>query len=243
MQPNDASSGAATSCKRCNGQCRDRRHRAKPPATRGKRGRPTIAEIPGLAEWMETQFKLVPRPSFTEIEERLKRTNFWPKILASGRRTGKSSVHTWWLKWTADIARKRVAAEFASAFNQGSGKEILEIETAITGLANLAILEGIRQEIDGKNTVTDKASKLIELHRRLQSSSARREAERRAAGRTERLAIEKVRKEMVSELDKEPAARKVFLDALARVEEAARLSRGDSPTATDESETATQHAA
>jgi len=178
---------------------------------------------------MEAQFKQVPRPSFTEIEERLKKTDFWPMILKAGRRTGKSSVHTWWLKWTADVARKRVAAEFASAFNQGSGREILDIETAITGLANIAILEGIREEIDEKRTVTDKASKLIELHRRLQSSSARREAERRASGRATRAAYEYLRNEVFTDLKQDQEALRVVLAALDRADAKLKKAQGQEP--------------
>ncbi len=143
------------------------------------------------------------------------KSSFWPSILAAGKRVGKTSIHTWWLKWSADMARKRVASEFAEAFNRGSGKEILEIETAITGLANIAILESLRQELDGdKSVVTEKVSKLVDLHRKLQSSSARREAERRAAGRIERRAYANARAEIAEILKNQPEAMNLVLAAI-----------------------------
>jgi hypothetical protein len=119
------------------------------------------------------------------------------------------------------MARKQVASEFAEAFNRGSGREILEIETAITGLANIAILESLRQELDGDKTVSDKVSKLVDLHRKLQSSSARREAERRAAGRIERRAYANARAEISDILSQQPEALKLVIAAIDKAAEEA----------------------
>ncbi len=209
-------------CPHCGGQWtkEDRRRQATPPAIRGRRGQPLIPEIPGLPEWLETQFQEVPRPSFKEIEERLKKTEFWPKIRARGFRTGKSSIHTHWVKWNAELARKRVLAEYAAAYNAtGESDDLLAIEAAITGLANVAIFESLQEELSESTGVSEKATALIDLHRKLQSSSARREAERRAAGKTQRNAYAQAREEIIAILKENPDALKLVLAAIDNAED------------------------
>ena len=218
--------GACPQCSHCNGSggwtSEDRRQYAKPPDIRGRRGEPLIPEIPGLAEWMEAQFQETPRPPFREIEERLKQTEFWPKIRAAGFRTGKSSIHTHYVKWHAESARKRVVVDCAATYNaNGSAGDILDIETAISGLANVAIFEGLQEELSEGKGISPKAGALIDLHRKLQASSARREAERRAAGVSTRKAYEAARAEIVAILESNPDALQLVLAAIDKAQKEA----------------------
>lgn len=178
-----------------------------------------IPQIPGLDEWMEAQFQEIPRPSFREIEERLRKTPFWDKIRAAGYRTGKSSIYTHWVRWSAETARKRVLADYAKSFNAaGEDDDALAIERAISGVANNALMDAIQQEtIEGG--ITEKAADLIELHRKLQTSSARREAERRAAGVKTRAAYAAAREEIIAILEKHPEALRLVLAAIDNAEQ------------------------
>lgn len=193
----------------------DQRRYAKPPDVRGKRGQPLVQEIPGLAEWIEEQFLEEPRPSFRQIEERLKQTEFWQKIRAAGFRTGKSSIHTHWVRWNAEAVRRRLIAEAAATYNTNSNAgDILDIETAISGLANVAIFEELQHELSENSGISAKAGALIDLHRKLQASSARREAERRAAGVSTRKAYDAARAEIVAILEEKPELLKLVLAAI-----------------------------
>ena len=212
-------------CSHCSEKSKaaDLRRFAKPPEVGGRRGKPYILEIPGLSDWLDEQFREIPRPSFKEIEARLKKTDFWTKIRAKGFKTGKSTIHEQYVKWHAELARKRAEAEFAASFNEtGESGDILAIEATITGLANIGILNGLRDELtDGK--VTENAKSLIDLHRKLQSSSARREAERRAAGVLTRRAYEEARGEIVSILKEHPDALKLVLAAIDKAQNTTEL--------------------
>lgn len=213
----------------------NRRRFAKPPATRGRRGHAVIPQIEGLSEWMEQQFQEVPRPSFREIETRLQKTPFWQKIRAAGFRTGKSSIHTHWVRWFAEIARKRVIADYAARFNEtGDEGDILAIETAISGLANVGIFDALQEELSG-NGLTEKAQTLIELHRKLQTSSARREAERRQAGVNARGAYETARAEIVAILKKQPDALRLVLAAIDNAQTKSEDSDGSSQRSNERS--------
>jgi hypothetical protein len=194
---------------------------AKPPAVRGRRDRPVIPDIEGLPEWLEAQFQEAPRPSFREIEARLKKTPYWLKIRAAGFRTGKTSIHTHWVRWNAEIARKRVIADAASRYNASGGGDVLDIEAAITGLANVAIFEDLQDELSQGTGITAKATGLIELHRKLQVSSARREAERRQAGVNRRKAYEEARAEIVAILEASPDLLRLVLAAIDNAEKKA----------------------
>ena len=216
-------------CQRCTNKWRQQPavHRPspatrRPPEKRGRRGRPLIAQIPGLADWLEEQFLEVPRPSFKEIEERLKKTEFWPKIQAAGYQTGKTSIYSHWVKWNAQLARKRVIAEYAAAFNEaGEDGDILSIETAITGLANVTIFDALEKEVSGEESpgLSDRAAGLIDLHRKLQTSSARREAERRAARIGERRACAKLRQLLVAALKDHPDTLDIVVAAIESAEQ------------------------
>jgi hypothetical protein len=179
-----------------------------------------IPEIPGLGAWMEEQFQEIPRPSFREIENRLKQTPFWQKIRALGFRTGKSSIHTHWVRWHAETARKNVVADLAATYNMsGNAGDILDIETAITGLANVAIFEALQEELSDGQGVTAKAGALIELHRKLQASSARRENERRAAGVNAKRVYQAARAEIVAILESNPDALRLVLGAIDKAQQ------------------------
>jgi hypothetical protein len=202
-------------CSHCTAGTEDRRRFAKPPDVEGPRGDAVIPKIPGLPEWMAEQFREVPRPSFREIEERLKQTAFWPKIRAAGYRTGKSTIHTYYVNWFAEMAQKRVIAEEAATYNEsGKAGDVLDIEAAISGLANVAIYQDLQQELREGKGVSPKVGALIDLHRKLQTSSARREAERRAAGVNKRKTHEAAREEVMSILKGNPDALRLVLDAI-----------------------------
>lgn len=168
---------------------------------------------------MQEQFMERPRPSFREIEDRLKQSRFWPAICAAGFQLGKSSIYRHWIRWNAESARKRVIAECAASYNaSGNAGDILDIEAAISGLANVAIFEGLQEELSEGKGVSAKASALIDLHRKLQTSSARREAERRAAGVNTRRAYEAARAEIIAILEGNPDALQLVLAAIDKAQ-------------------------
>jgi len=209
-------------CSHCSGgaaEWADRRRFATPPNVEGPRGDAVIPKIPGLPEWMAEQFREVPRPSFREIETRLKQTEFWPKIRAAGYRTGKSTIHTYYVSWFAEMAQKRVIAEEAATYNEsGKAGDVLDIEAAISGLANVAIFQDLQQELREGKGVSPKAEALIELHRKLQTSSARREAERRAAGVSTRKAYDAACEEITSILKANPDELRLVLAAIDKAQ-------------------------
>lgn len=169
---------------------------------------------------MEEQFMETPRPSFREIEERLKATAFWPQLREAGFHTGKSSIHDYWIRWNAQTARKRVIADCAATYNaSGNSGDILDIETAISGLASVAIFEELQEELSEGKGISAKAGALIDLHRKLQTSSARRETERRAAGVSTRKAYQAARDEIVEILKGTPDALQLVLAAIDRAQD------------------------
>ena len=209
-------------CEHCGGRgresggwtCEDRRRYAQPPATRGRRGRPVIPEIPGLTDWLDLQFREFPRPAFREIEERLRKTPFWDKIRAKGYRTGKSSIYTHWVHWHAEMARKNAVDEFAAAYAEGDGGEALNLEKAISEFANRGILDDLQRDRAEHGEFSEKGERLVDLHRKLQSSSARREAERRAAGVVWQRAMNEAEEEIATALSEHPDLRRQVIAAL-----------------------------
>lgn len=189
---------------------------ARGPAT-GRRGHPVIDEIPGLATWMEAQFLKVPRPTFREIAARLKESEFWPTITRHGFTTGKSAIHEYWKTW-----KKRRATGVARALL--NAQDPLSAEASVSSLANAAIAEEFEREYR-EHGLTKHALALIELHGKHQASSARREAERRAAGDVERRAFEKARNELVQTLRAHPDALRLVLEALESSEGASQDER------------------
>jgi hypothetical protein len=168
---------------------------------------------------MAEQFREVPRPPFREIETRLKATGFWPKIRAAGYRTGKSTIHTYYVRWFAEMAQKRVIAEEAAAYNEGGkASDVLDIEAAISGLANVAIYQNLQDELREGKGLSPKAGALIDLHRKLQTSSARREAERRAAGVNKRKAWEAASEEVQAILKDNPDTLALVLAAIDKAQ-------------------------
>jgi hypothetical protein len=178
------------------------------PLKHGRRGHPVIDEIPGLAAWMEAQFLKVPRPTFREIATELTASEFWPLITRAGHATGRSSIHAYWKNW-----QKRRATRVARALI--ANNDPLGAEAGVSSLANAAIAEEFEREYR-EHGLTKHALALIALHGKHQASSARREAERRAAGEVERRALEKARDEMVATLREHPEALRVVLEAIDR---------------------------
>jgi hypothetical protein len=222
--PRHSTARAHTACSGCT-QCSQRwtateqRRRPTPPENRGRRGQPLIPQIPGLAEWLEAEFEKVPRASFKEIEERLKKTPFWPKIRAAGFRTGKTSIHTHWIRWNAERAQKQTLADQTAALSAAiGGEDVLATEATITALANASLLNALENELHEEPGVSAKAASLIDLHRKLQTSSARREAERRAAGIGARRAYAQARAEIVAVLKDQPEALDLVLAAIDNAE-------------------------
>jgi uncharacterized protein DUF3486 len=193
--------------------------RVRGPENRGRRGQPLIPQIPGLTEWLESEFEKVPRASFKEIEERLRETPFWPKIRAAGFKTGKTSIHTHWIRWNAERAQKQTLADQTAALSAALGSdEILATEATITALANASLLNALENELHEEPGVSPKAASLIDLHRKLQTSSARREAERRAAGIGARRAYAQARAEIMAVLKDNPEALDLVLTAIDNAE-------------------------
>lgn len=217
----DTRNGGCSHCSHCAAKDgrKDRRRFAKAPETDGRRGDAVIPKIPGLGDWMAEQFREVPRPSFREIENRLKTTEFWPKIRALGYRTGKSTIHTYYVSWFAEMAQRQVIAEEAATYNEsGKAGDVLDIEAAISGLANVAIFQHLQEELREGKGVSPKAEALIELHRKLQTSSANRERERRAAGVNARKAYEKAREEIETILKDNRELRDLILAAIDKAQ-------------------------
>jgi hypothetical protein len=167
---------------------KDRHTLATPRSIRGRRGHTVFDDIPGLANWIEAEFLKVPTPTYREMRRGCEHPSFGRRSWQPGfrRENRPSTYHRRWKKEQALRETRLMTAAHG----------VLDVEAGITAIGNRALTEEFLREYSQRG-LTPKAMAILDMHRKMQASSSRREAERRAAGTVERRAFERAREEMV----------------------------------------------
>jgi hypothetical protein len=134
------------------------------PAPRGRRGHPLLDEIPGLRDKVEELFQQTPRLTIDGLREELKGTGFWKKLQELGHNNGiaRGTLCDERLKFEAAKARRELTLLVAEAYNAGEF-DILEIDTAISGMLSVEISAELKDIFDGGEGLTAKAIELANL--------------------------------------------------------------------------------
>jgi hypothetical protein len=172
-----------------------KRGRKKPkhlPEPRGRRGHKAVDEDPELRAWLKAALQRRPAPTLDDLVEEARSTGF---------AIGRTAIWEFRVAFEAECARKDLVFDLAERFNSGNaGGSVLEIETAIATMASSRIY----QQLLDKSTIDSEARELLELFRKLQSSSSQRERTRMYVDRGIRATTQKIRAEMQELLRKDP---------------------------------------
>lgn len=188
-----------------------RRPKPVPPERRGRRGHKAVDDDPALREWLTEQLQQRPAPTLNELVEKSRTTGF---------SIGRTAIFEFRLAFKAEQERKRLMLDLAQEFNDSANDgNVLDVETAVSTLATSRIYQKLleRAELDAE------AMELLDLFRKLQSSSSQRERTRFAVERGIRATMIRIRAQMQEILKKDPdTLRRV----LAAIDQAANEVRG-----------------
>lgn len=151
---------------------------------RGTRGHSAIDQQKGLREFIDAMLAETPRPTYDQMQDRLKATGFW---------ISRSALARYGLEFEFQRGELRQLLEKAKLLRSEDPDDILALEDAITGVINTKFLEGLLEK-DKKLSKEDLA--LAFAHARLQSSSAQRERVRLAVTRGVNSAVRLIRAEL-----------------------------------------------
>ena len=161
------------------------------PEPRGRRGHKAVDEDPKLRAWLKAALQRRPAPTLEDLVEEARSTGF---------SIGRTAIWEFRVAFEAECARKELVFDLAERFNSGKDGSVLEIETAIATMASSRIY----QQLLDKSTIDSEARELLELFRKLQSSSSQRERTRMYVDRGIRATTQKIRAEMQALLRKDP---------------------------------------
>src|SRR6266852_1451999 len=107
-------------------QKRTRRGNPAGPPKRGRKGHSTIDQQKGFADWLEAQLLDEPRPTYDEMEDRLKKTGFY---------ASRSALARWGLKFEVDRRDMKILLEKARVLaNDDDPEDTLRLEKATAKL-------------------------------------------------------------------------------------------------------------
>lgn len=173
-----------------------------PPEKRGRRGKKAVDETPALRKWLEEALQRRPVPTLDELVEEAKST---------GYSIGRTAVWEFRVAFEAEQARKKLVLDLADQYNRTSSDgRVLDIETAIATLASSRIF----QQLLDKGQIDAEARELLELFRKLQSSSSQRERTRMYVERGIRATTLRIRAQMQKLLKKDPDTLRRVLEAV-----------------------------
>ncbi len=181
---------------------RTKKRTPKPPEPRGRRGHKAVDDDPKLRAWLVDALQRRPAPTLDELVEEAR---------ATGYAVGRTAIWEFRLAYEAERARKDLVFDLAERYNGTSTDgSVLQIETAIATLASARIFQTLFEN----EKLDDKQKDLLELFRKLQTSSSNRERTRFAVERGVRATTRRIRAEMQALLKKDPDTLRKVLTAI-----------------------------
>lgn len=181
------------------------------PEPRGRRGHSAVDDQPGLREWLiENYCKATPRPTLDEVKEKLKATGF---------AIGRTAVWEFDIEFRLRQAEKDFLLDLAKQYNETAADgQVLDIETAIATFGSARIFAELLENAGEKLSERDLG--LLDVFRKLQSSSSMRERTKFAVDRGLKAMAIRFRQEMQALLKKDPdTLRKVLRTIESTTEE------------------------
>ncbi len=181
------------------------------PEPRGRRGHKTVDDQPGLRDWLiENYCKVKPRPTLNEVIEKLKGTGF---------AIGRTAVWEFDIEFRLRQAEKDFLLDLAKQYNETAADgQVLDIETAIATFGSARIFAELLERAGEK--LSERDLELLDVFRKLQSSSSTRERTKFAVDRGLKAMAIRFRQEMQALLKKDPETlRKVLRTIEATTEE------------------------
>jgi hypothetical protein len=178
------------------------RRKPRLPEPRGRRGHRAVDEDPKLRAWLTEALQRRPAPTLDELVEEAKSTGF---------AIGRSAIWGFRVAFTAEQERKRLMLELAQEYNNASVEgNVLDVETAVSTLATSRIYQRLLEKAD----LDADALELLDVFRKLQSSSSQRERTRFAVERGIRATTIRIRAQMQEILKKDPDTLRRVLAAI-----------------------------
>jgi hypothetical protein len=172
-----------------------------PPEKRGRRGHKAIDDDPALRLWLEEALQRRPTPTLDDLVGEARNTGF---------AVGRTAVWEFRVAFVAEQERKKLVLDLAKQYNDVSTDgHVLDIETAIATFASARIF----QELLDKSSLDSDARELLELFRKLQSSSSQRERARFAVERGVKAAMIRIRAAAQDILKRDPETLRRLLHA------------------------------
>lgn len=180
------------------------KRKPKPPEPRGRRGHKAVDDDPKLRAWLLEALQRRPAPTLDDLVDEARSTGF---------AIGRTAIWEFRVAYEAERARKELVLDLAEQYNSASADgSVLQIETAIATLASARIFQTLFE-----NEKLDANQKdLLELFRKLQTSSSNRERTRFHVERGIRATALRIRAEMQQVLKKDPDTLRKVLVAIDR---------------------------
>lgn len=175
------------------------------PEPRGRRGHKAIDEQPDLRKWLiENYCKATPKPTLKDLMEKLKGTGF---------SIGRTAVWAFDVEFQVRQAEKDFLLDLAKKYNETAADgEVLDIETAIATFGATKIFSELLMAAGGK--LGDRELELLDVFRKLQSSSSMRERTKFAIDRGARRTAARIKRETQELLQKHPELLKAMLKVI-----------------------------
>ena len=192
---------------------RKKKSRVRIPEPRGRRGHKAVDEQPGLRDWLiENYCKASPKPTLNELREKLK---------GSGYSIGRTAAWEFDVEFQLRQAEKDFLLDLAKQYNEtAAAGEVLDIETAIATFGSAKIYAELLETAGEK--LSQRSLALLDVFRKLQSSSSQRERTKFAVDRGVRRTAARIRREMQELLRKDPDTLKRVLKAIDQAAAEAR---------------------
>lgn len=174
---------------------RTKKKEVRLPEPRGRRGHKAVDEQPGLREWLIDNYcKASPKPTLDQLRGKLKGT---------GYSIGRTAVWEFDVEFQIRQAEKDFLLDLAKQYNETAAEgEVLDIETAIATFGSAKIFAELLETAGDK--LNDRSLSLLDVFRKLQSSSSQRERTKFAVDRGVRRTAARIKRELQELLQKHP---------------------------------------
>lgn len=174
------------------------------PEPRGRRGHKVVEDDPKLRAWLIEALQRRPVPTLDDLVKEATGTGF---------AVGRTAIWEFRIAFMAEQERKRLFLDLAQQYNEStSDGHVLDIETAVSNIASARIF----QKLLDKSDIDEEARELLDLFRKLQSSSSQRERTRFAVERGIRATVIRIRAQMQELLKRDPDLLRRVLDIIER---------------------------
>lgn len=183
-------------------KARGRRGNPAGPPKRGVRGHSSIDQQAGFADWLEKQLLEEPRPSYSDIAERLKSTGYY---------ASRSALARWGINFELRRREMKILLEKARVLAAEDPETILLLEKAASNLAETRIFDYLLQSAGDGAKIGEETLGVIFAHAKLQSSSASRERAATVAAGKFRAAMRAIQRGLEEKLRAHPDLLKQFI--------------------------------